>query len=104
MNSLNNSLNVLMVNNKNSSLQNNIKNLNDKEDKQLKDVCNDFESFFMQQILDVSLKNSTIAGEGTGSDIIKSMYTQSLSKQSAGSLGISDMLYQFLSQNNKDKS
>ena len=52
----------------------------------------------MQQLLDISLKNTKVAGEGTGSDIIKGMYTENLSKVSAGTLGISDMLYKFLSE------
>jgi Rod binding domain-containing protein len=63
----------------------------------LRGACDNFESFFMQQLLDISLKNTNIAGGGTGDDIIKGMYTESLSKASAGSLGISDMLYRFLS-------
>ncbi|MBI3874030.1 MAG: rod-binding protein, partial [Arcobacter sp.] len=67
-----------------------------KNEKDLKKVCNDFESFFTQQILDISLKSSKVAGEGTGSEIIKGMYTESLAKQSAGTLGISDMLFKFL--------
>ena len=98
MDALSSNINTTLINSKNNSLQSNIKNINIKDDKKLKHVCDDFESFFMQQILDVSLKNSTIAGEGTGSEIIKGMYTQSLSQQSAGSLGISDMLYKFLSE------
>ena len=71
------------------------------EDKRLRQVVNDFEAFFMQQIMDVSLKSNHIAGESPGSDIIKGMYTQNLSQASAGSLGISDMLYKFLSENNR---
>ncbi|MGB3751479.1 MAG: rod-binding protein [Arcobacteraceae bacterium] len=69
-----------------------------KTDESLRDVCNDFESFFMNQILTTSLKSSKMAGEGTGSDIIKGMYTDALSQESSGSLGISDMLYKFLSE------
>ncbi|MEA1915868.1 MAG: rod-binding protein [Campylobacterota bacterium] len=65
---------------------------------QLKEVCNDFEAFFMQQMMDISLKSSTLAGEGAGSDIIKGMYTESLAKSSSGTMGISDMLYRFLSE------
>jgi Rod binding domain-containing protein len=53
----------------------------------------------MSQLLDISLKSTKLAGEGVGADIIKSMYTQNITKQSAGSLGISDMLYKFLSEN-----
>ena len=72
-----------------------------KEDSELRKVSNEFESFFLNQIMDVSLRDSKVAGEGTGSDIIKSMYTQAIADKSAGSLGISDMLYDFLSKNNK---
>ena len=71
------------------------------DDKNLKNVCDSFESFFMTQLLDISLKSTKVAGEGTGSDIIKGLYTESISNQSAGSLGISDMLYKFLSENKK---
>jgi len=73
--------------------------LNTQEDKKLKQACDDFEAFFMQQFLDISLKNSKLAGESAGSDIIKGLYTEALSKASAGSVGISDMLYQFLTKN-----
>jgi len=100
-----NNLNFALLNSKNKSLQNDVSNVkNNMDDKQLQKVCNDFESFFMQQLLDISMKNTKIAGEGTGSDIIKGMYTESLSKQSSGTLGISDMLYKFLSEKNNDKS
>jgi Rod binding domain-containing protein len=71
------------------------------QDENLRKVCDEFESFFTQQFLDVSLKESKIAGEGTGSDIIKGLYTEALSKNSSGTFGISDMLYKFLSENNK---
>lgn len=75
--------------------------LNNKNNEQLKKVCNDFESFFLNQIMEVSLSSTKIAGEGPGSDIIKSMYTQSVAENSTGSLGISNMLYEFLMKNNK---
>jgi Rod binding domain-containing protein len=76
-------------------------NLKNKDTEQLKKVCNDFESFFLNQIMDVSLRSTKVAGEGPGSDIIKGMYTQALADNSTGSLGISNMLYEFLTQNNK---
>ena len=82
-----------------ASLKNsNIESKDLKDDKALRDVSNSFEAFFMNQILESSLKSSKIAGEGTGSDIIKGMYTNAVSEQSSGSLGISDMLYNFLSE------
>ncbi len=69
--------------------------------KNLEKVCNDFESFFMSQLLDISLKSTKVAGEGVGADIIKGLYTDNIAQQSSGSLGISDMLYKFLSENKK---
>ena len=77
---------------------NNLKNI---EDKELREVSNNFEAFFINQILETSLKSTSIAGEEAGSDIIKGMYLQSISDSSSGNFGISDMLYNFLSQNNK---
>ena len=71
------------------------------EDKELREVSNNFEAFFINQILETSLKSTSIAGEEAGSDIIKGMYLQSISDSSSGNFGISDMLYNFLSQNNK---
>jgi Rod binding domain-containing protein len=76
-------------------------NLKNKDNEQLQKVCNDFESFFLNQIMEVSLRETKVAGEGAGSDIIKSMYTQSIAENSTGTLGISNMLYEFLTQNNK---
>ncbi|QOG12012.1 rod-binding protein [Arcobacter sp. FWKO B] len=67
----------------------------------LKQACDEFESFFTQQLLDISLQSSTLGGEGAGSDIIKGMYTEAMSKSTGGNLGISDMLFRFLAENNK---
>ena len=80
------------VNTKSSTLVN-------RDEKQLKKVCDNFESYFINQTLDVSLRSSNIAGEGAGSDIIKSMYLQSVADSSTGNLGISSMLYEFLTKN-----
>ena len=94
--------NISMIKNNNleKATLNNLKNT--KNEAELKKVCNDFESFFMQQILDISLKGANVAGQGTGSEIIKGMYTESLSRQSSGTLGISDMLFKFLSEKQKE--
>ena len=101
MNTGMNLFNVTMANstNKETKVLNDLKHT--KNEKELKKVCDDFEAFFMQQIMDISLKNTKVAGEGTGSEIIKGMYTESLSRQSAGTLGISTMLFQFLSEKEK---
>ena len=74
-------------------------NLENNED--LKKVSDDFESFFFIYIMDISLRSTNIAGEAAGSDIIKGMYIQAVADKSSGSLGISNMLYEFLSKNNK---
>lgn len=79
----------------------NLKTENIEDDKALRKVSDDFESFFMNQIMDISLRSTNVAGEGAGSDIIKGMYLQSISDNATGSLGISDMIYEFLSKNNK---
>ncbi|QKF72589.1 putative flagellar rod assembly protein FlgJ [Aliarcobacter faecis] len=71
------------------------------DEKKLREISNDFESFFINQIMDVSLRNTNIAGEEAGSDIVKSMYIQAISDASSGTFGISDMLFEFLSKNNK---
>ena len=80
------------------NIADNIKTKDIKQKDQLKQACNDFESFFLNQLLETSLKSSKFAGEGTGSEIIKGMYTDAISRQSAGGLGISEMLYNFLSE------
>uniref|UniRef100_UPI0040488D24 rod-binding protein n=1 Tax=Aliarcobacter sp. TaxID=2321116 RepID=UPI0040488D24 len=78
-----------------------VEKMDSKDNEQLKKVSNDFESFFLNQIMDISLRSTKIAGEGAGSDIIKGMYIQSVADNSTGSLGISNMLYEFLTKNNK---
>ena len=79
----------------------NLKIENIEDEKALRKVSDDFESFFMNQIMDISLRSTNVAGEGAGSDIIKGMYLQSISDNATGSLGISDIIYDFLSKNNK---
>ena len=79
----------------------NLKTENIEDEKALRKVSDDFESFFMNQIMDISLRSTNVAGEGAGSDIIKGMYLQSISDNATVSLGISDMIYDFLSKNNK---
>lgn len=86
---------------KNEIKNQNLENI--KDNQALKAACDNFESFFMQQMLDISLKSTNIAGEGTGSDIIKGMYTENISKASAGTMGISDVLFQFLIEQKKGK-
>lgn len=92
-----NALDIKSINQKEFD-SNKIENI--KNDDKLKSVCDDFEAFFLQQMMDVSLKNSSIAGEEAGSDIIKGMYTENISRQVAGGMGISALLYEYLSKKN----
>ncbi|WP_198305157.1 hypothetical protein [Arcobacter vandammei] len=78
-----------------------LKTDNIEDEQKLREISNDFESFFLNQIMDVSLRNTNIAGEEAGSDIVKSMYIQAIADNSSGTFGISDMLFDFLSKNNK---
>lgn len=72
-----------------------------KDEEKLREVSNQFEAFFINQIMDISLRSTNIAGQEAGSDIIKSMYIQAVADHSAGGMGISDMLFEFLSKNNR---
>lgn len=100
MNIAQSDLNIALLQ-KNKFDDSSLKNIND--EKKLKEACDNFESFFMQQMLDISLKNTNVAGEQTGSKIMKGLYTENLSKASSGTLGLSDMLFKFLSEENKGK-
>lgn len=95
--------NFVDINNIKSNPVKNYEKLNTSklENEGLRKVSDDFESFFMQQLLDISLKSTKVAGEGSGSDIIKGMYTEAISRESKGTIGISDMLYNFLTERKK---
>ena len=69
----------------------------------IKQVAKDFEQLFIQQLLKTSLANVDIAGKSAGSDIVKDMYLENMAKSTAGSMGISQMLVEHLSNNNKGK-
>lgn len=91
---ISNSVDVKTLNQK--TFDSSVENI--KNDDRLKEVCDDFEAYFIQQMMDVSLKNSTLAGEEAGSDIIKGMYTETMSREVAGGMGISNILYEYLSK------
>ena len=95
--------NFVDINNIKSNPVKNYKDLDSSklEEDALRKVTDDFESFFMQQLMDISLKNTPVAGEGSGSDIIKGMYTEAVARQSTGTIGISDLLYNFLTERKK---
>ncbi|NWF67179.1 MAG: rod-binding protein [Campylobacterales bacterium] len=71
-----------------------------KNDKALKEQTDNFESVILKQILDESTQKSDFFfGSGVGSDIYKSMYNDTLSKEVSGDFGYSKLLFDFLTQN-----
>jgi Rod binding domain-containing protein len=76
--------------------------INSKDDKTLLEKSNQFEAIFIKHMLDQAMKpKSGLLPKGVGSDIYASMYTQSLSEQMTGSLGLGKMVYEYLKEQNK---
>jgi Rod binding domain-containing protein len=71
------------------------------KNKEIEKVSKDFESMFIKKILESGLEGVSLT-EGSGSTVVKGMYIDSMSNSMSG-LGISDMLYEHLSQQQKDK-
>lgn len=76
----------------------NIPKIDDGFDKaQLKEQTDAFESIILKQLLDTSMKDeNTLFGKDPGDKIYNSMYRDEISKVGAGSLGISQMLFDYL--------
>jgi Rod binding domain-containing protein len=69
-------------------------------DKALKAQTDAFEAVLLKQVLDVTMKGDTsLFPKGPGSDIYKSMYTDTMSKNLAGGFGFSEMLFNYLKEN-----
>lgn len=72
-----------------------------KDDKKLREQTDAFESVIIKMMLDDAMKDekSLFSSQNDpGDKMYQSMYRDELSKQSAGSFGFSQMLYDFLSQ------
>ncbi len=72
-----------------------------KDDKKLREQTDAFESVIIKMMLDDAMKDEKslfTSQNDPGDKMYKSMYRDELSKQSAGSFGFSQMLYDFLSQ------
>lgn len=64
----------------------------------LKKQTDQFEAIILKQLLDTSMKDeNTLFGKDPGDKIYNSMYRDEISKVGAGSMGISQMLFDFLS-------
>ncbi len=65
---------------------------------ELKKQTDQFEAIILKQLLDTSMKDeNTLFGKDPGDKIYNSMYREEISKVGAGNMGISQMLYDFLS-------
>lgn len=72
-----------------------------KDDKKLREQTDAFEAVIIKMMMDDAMKNekSLFSSQNDpGDKMYTSMYRDELSKQSAGSFGFSQMLYDFLSQ------
>ena len=63
----------------------------------LKEQTDQFEAIILKQLLDVSMKDeNTLFGKDPGDKIYNSMYREEVSKIGAGSMGISQLLFDYL--------
>ncbi len=72
------------------------------DDVKLREQTDQFESFLLKQILDISIKSDhKLFGKDAGDKIYQSMYNDSISKAVGGNIGFSQMLFDFLKEQNK---
>jgi flagellar protein FlgJ len=65
----------------------------------LKKQTDQFEAIILKQLLDTSMKDeNTLFGKDPGDKIYNSMFRDEISKVGAGSMGISQLLVDFLSE------
>lgn len=75
-----------------------------KNDLRLKEQTDAFEALILKTLLDVSLKlDNPLYPKEAGSEIYQSMYKDSLSEQLSGGFGYSELLFNFL-KNQQRKS
>jgi len=68
----------------------------------LKDQTDKFEAFLLKKILDISMpKENKLFPKDAGDKIYKSMYNDAISLSISGKFGFSELLYNFLQENNK---
>lgn len=65
--------------------------------KVLKEQTDAFESFLIKQVLDIAIKNENpLFPNDPGDKIYSSMYNDTMSQALSGSMGFSELLYNFL--------
>jgi len=78
----------------------NIPSIDNSLDKEaLKKQTDQFEAIILKQLLDTSMKDeNTLFSKDPGDKIYNSMYRDEISKVGAGSMGISQMLFDYLAE------
>lgn len=97
----------ILQNNKIDSLKNSSNNIKDKEDKELMEVCQEFESIFLYMVMKEMKK--TIPEDGLierspARDIFEDMYMEEMSKETSKSdevMGLAKMMYEQLKQDKR---
>ncbi len=70
------------------------------DDKKLKEQTDKFEAYFIKQIFDIALKSENkLFGKDPGDKIYTSMYHDALSQAGAGHFGYSQLLFNYLKEN-----
>ena len=91
---INNALNALRVYQNAQSVSIDAKS---KDKAELQKQANNFEALLLKRLLDEALSNNdSLFGNGAGSEIRKSMYTEAVAKQLSGSFGYSQVLFEYL--------
>lgn len=74
-----------------------------KEDKALKEQTDNFESILLKFMLENAIKNDNpLYPKEPGSDIYHSMYIDQLSQELSGSFGYSELLFNFLKEQERE--
>ncbi|RDU73765.1 hypothetical protein CQA66_00850 [Helicobacter aurati] len=93
---------------KESSLVQELKNKankNDDSDAALKEQTDKFEALFIKTLLDTSLNmDNPLYPKQPGSDIYNAMYKEQLAESLSGNFGYSELLFQYLKDQQKLKS
>ncbi|DAB34129.1 MAG: peptidoglycan hydrolase FlgJ [Sulfurospirillum sp.] len=87
----------------NSSFKPNDIKIQSENDLLLKEQTDKFEAFFIKKILDISLTqddSSKLFGKDAGDKIYNSMYNDALSDSMSGKFGFSELLFNYLKENN----